>query len=194
MEIASGKEKSKRKSLSIHKCLKYLQYQEFVAIDVETTGLDPFKNKIIEIGAAKFLHGELTVTFSRLINPQCEIPEFITQINGITNEMVQKEKTIEEIMPEFLNFIGDLPLLAHNCSFDLKFIKNNLPPGRDLNNPTIDTLKIARLMFPEFENHKLGTVTKHLGIINENQHRALSDAIAAGQVYLACQSRLQEVS
>ena len=95
----------------------------FVAIDVETTGLSPITNELIEVSAIKYDGNKRIDTFSTLIKPKVRIPYYITNITGITNDMVEEAPEVEEVMPELIDFVGDLPIVAHNANFDYKFIQ-----------------------------------------------------------------------
>ena len=106
--------------------LKFLNLQSFIAIDVETTGLDENKDKIIEISAVKFNNGVEADTFSYLIDPKREIPQFIEKLTGITNDSIKNKPTFDIVSEKFLDFIGNNPLVGHNVSFDVKFINNEL--------------------------------------------------------------------
>jgi DNA polymerase-3 subunit epsilon len=164
---------------------------EFVVIDFETTGLNCNNGKIIEIAAIKYKNREEIDTFTTLVNPGIPIPSAATRVNHITNQMVRSAPRIEESLPELLKFIGDSIIVAHNASFDLRFLKWNANQlSVEINNPVIDTLSISRKMFPELDNHKLGTVAQHLGIRIDNAHRALDDTRATGQILIHCLSAL----
>lgn len=161
-------------------------YNEFIALDCETTGLKPDEHKIIEIAAIKYKNGEIVDTFHTLINPQVHIPYYITKINGISDDMVKDTPTIEEVMPKLIKFIGNLPIVAHNASFDAKFLKcaSYKLFGKDsINNYFIDTVKIARMIYPHLPNHKLETIKNYLGL-NLKSHRAYDDTIVAANIYL----------
>ncbi|GFR34300.1 3'-5' exonuclease [Thermobrachium celere] len=161
-------------------------YRTFVALDFETTGLKPDKDKIIEIAAIKFIDNNIVDKFHSLVNPQIEIPKFITSINGITNEMVKNKPTIDLLIPKLLNFIGNLPIVAHNAGFDGKFLKYavyNLYGKDIITNLFIDTVKIAKQIYPYLPNHKLETI-KNYYKLNLISHRALDDTIVAANIYI----------
>lgn len=161
-------------------------FDEFIVLDFETTGLDPTTDKIIEVSALKYKDGILIDEFHTLINPKIKIPHEITEINGITNAIVKNKPTIEEILPKLLDFIGELPIVAHNAPFDAKFLKYNVLRhyGEDnINNTFIDTLAIARKLFPNLRNHKLETIKKHLKM-DVDSHRAYDDTLVTAQIYL----------
>jgi DNA polymerase III epsilon subunit family exonuclease len=161
------------------------QYSEFVVFDLETTGLSPYNDKIIEIGAIKISNGIMTDSYTTLVNPLCHIPSAATNVNGITDNMVSNAPTIDTVLPLFINFIGNSILVAHNATFDMGFLRHNMcQMGCTTINPVICTLLLSRKLFPEFQNHKLETVASSLGISLNNAHRSLSDVTATGNVFL----------
>lgn len=163
---------------------------DYVVFDLETTGFDPKECKIVEIGALKYKKGELVDTFSVLVNPECNVPSEITRVTGITNEMVQNERTIEEVMPEFISFIEDLTLVAHNSQFDLSFIEENLLRlNIDIpKNKNIDTVILARKYIPKAYNHKLETLKKFFKL-EYDSHRSLEDCYTTNYVYQYCKNK-----
>lgn len=166
---------------------------EFVVFDIETTGLDAERNKITEIGAVKIKDSEVIGTYSTFVNPGVRIPDNIVKLTGITDEMVKDAPSIEEALPAFLEFIGELPVVAHNASFDTGFIKHNARmQGRVFRNPIIDTLQLSRNMFPALGKYKLNIVAKHLGVKLENHHRAVDDSAACAQIFIKCLKQLTE--
>ncbi len=154
--------------------------QGLVAIDLETTGLSPLIDRIIELAVIKITKDGISV-FDSLINPNIPIPEFTTDIHGIRDEDVKGKPFLNEILPQFKEFVGDLPLIAHNAKFDagfLVFAAHQL--GFELTkNDFYCTVKASRTAFPEMPNHKLGTVAQELGLPLENHHRATDDAMAS---------------
>lgn len=159
-------------------------YNEFIVVDTETTGLDSVEDRIIELCALKYKDGEVIDTFETLIDPEIVIQPHITKINNITNEMVKGKPVIEEVMPKFLEFIGDMPLAAHNAKFDVKFINANLVYlDKRITNEVIDTLSISRKIYKDLPNHKLVTIKESLDL-NLESHRANADCIVAAQIYL----------
>ena len=161
------------------------EYSEFVVFDVETTGFSARNDKITEIGAVKIVDGKIVDRFSQLINPEKEIPPRVVEITGITQALVADCPTIEEVLPDFVDFIGDAVLVAHNAGFDIGFMRANYGRmGFELNNAVIDTLEFSRNIFKEFKNHKLGTIAKNLNVSLENAHRAVHDAEATAEVFL----------
>ncbi len=157
---------------------------EYIVLDIETTGLSFRTEKITEIGAVKVKDGEIVDTFECFVNPEIPIPQKIVELTGITDEMVSNAETIDKIMPKFLSFIGDLKLVAHNADFDVGFLKYNAESlGLTMDNEYIDSLALSRQLFPEFKKHKLGIIAEKLGIKVENAHRALDDVITLVKVF-----------
>ena len=155
----------------------------FVAIDVETTGLSPITNELIEVSAIKYDGNKRIDTFSTLIKPKVRIPYYITNITGITNDMVEEAPEVEEVMPELIDFVGDLPIVAHNANFDYKFIQN-YSNNSFTKNKVIDTVPIGRRLYHELPNHKLGTIAKHIGITEDGFHRAEFDCECCAKIYM----------
>lgn len=159
--------------------------KDYVCVDIETTGCQSKWNKIIEIGAVKVKGGNVIETFSQLINPGIEIPRFITELTGITDEMVVNAAGIDTVMPEFVEFAEDYVLLGHNLRFDYGFLKQN---AANLNisfeKEGLDTLKIARKVHRELDSRKLDYLCEYYHIKDENHHRAFNDAEVTSQLYL----------
>lgn len=152
----------------------------FVAIDLETTGLDPTRDAIIEIGAVRFNNARIEDEWSTLINPNRPIPSEITQLTGINNDMVRQAPPIDAVIQELADFVGDAPLVGHNVSFDIGFLNNY-----DLfwNNPAVDTYELASILLPKSSRYNLGALCQSNGIILTDAHRALDDARATGQLF-----------
>ena len=165
----------------------------FVVFDIETTGFSPVKNKIIEIGAVKVSGGEVVDHFSAFVNPKVPIPYEITQLTGINDEMVMDAKTIEEVLPEFVNFCEGTVLVAHNANFDMSFINENIRRQKiKVTYTYIDTLGMARVLLPGQAKHTLDAVCKTLKISLENHHRAVDDAGATAQMFIQFIDMLKE--
>ena len=165
----------------------------FVVFDIETTGFSPVSNRIIEIGAVKVVNGEITDRFSTFVNPQVPIPFRIEKLTSINDSMVMDAPLIETVLPEFLDFCQDAILVAHNASFDMSFIKENvqrLHLNREFT--YVDTLGIARVLLPNQAKHTLDAVCKTLGISLENHHRAVDDAEATAQMFVKMIPMLKE--
>lgn len=164
---------------------RFSDLHRFVVVDIETTGLSPQKDKIIEIAAVKFENFQAVGTFSTLINPQIPIPQRITELTGITQVDVCLAPTWQEKMLEFVQFIWNYPLVGHNItSFDIRFIENAI--GKELPNPLIDTLDYSRTVFPVFPTHKLSYLKEALFINVDTSHRALDDVKTTFFLLAAC--------
>lgn len=162
-----------------------VNFDTFVVFDIETTGLSHLKNNITEIGAVRVESGKIVDVFNELVNPEQEISQEITEITGITNEMVADKPLISEIMPKFLEFSKNAVFVAHNAEFDISFIKTNCKRFNLEFNPTfIDTMGFARAILPHLKNHKLNTLCKELGVNLLNHHRASFDAKACAGILL----------
>lgn len=159
---------------------------DYVVFDLETTGVNVIKDDIIEISAVKVLGGKVADTFSTLVNPGRPIPYYATQVNGITDEMVEDAPDIREALADFLTFAGDAVLVGHNIqSFDLNFVSNAAEGlfGKTVENDYIDTLYMARSCLPELSHHKLVDVASYFHISAEGAHRALCDCIMNQKCY-----------
>lgn len=159
---------------------------DFVVFDLETTGVNCNQDSIVEISAIKVIDGRVVEEFSSLVYPGCSIPYSASQVNGITDEMVADAPMFEEVLPKFLDFIGDLPLVGHNIhSFDLKFMYRDCERylGRDMENDYVDTLKLSRACLPEQKHHSLIDLATYFGISTEGAHRALNDCRMTLAVY-----------
>lgn len=157
---------------------------DYVAMDLETTGLNPRLDKIIEIGAVKVRGGEVVDTFCTYINPAKSIPERITELTGIRNEDVADAPYIEEVLPQFMGFLGEDYLLGHNIIFDYSFVKKAAVNQKiTFEREGIDTLRIARRFLTQLESRNLGFLCKHYQIPLEEAHRAYHDANAAHLLY-----------
>lgn len=156
----------------------------YAALDIETTGLNPAADKIIEIGVARIENGEVVDTYSELVNPQIQLSSRISELTGITDNMLCDKPCIGDIIEAVVCFIGDLPILGHNVIFDYSFIKKAAVNNKlTFDKEGIDTLKIARRLLPELPHKGLEYLCKHYGINPGNSHRALDDAISASKVF-----------
>lgn len=150
-----------------------------IILDIETTGLSPLAEEITEIGALKVIEGEIVETFSQLINPGKGIPERITEITGITDEMVADKPSIETVMPEFISFCGDDYIVGHNVGFDYGFLRVNAERlGLKFSKSGLDTLRIVNCLCPELPSKSLTNLIKTFEIDRTNAHRAYDDAKA----------------
>lgn len=159
--------------------------QEFVVFDLETTGFSNINDKITEIGAVKIRDFEIVDRFSELVNPEKDISYRVQELTGITNEMVKDKPTIEEILPKFMEFVGDDVLVAHNADFDTGFIMQKCKEqGLEYKNKKVDTLMLARIMLPNLKRYKLDKVAKEVGVQLLNHHRAVDDAEATANIFI----------
>jgi DNA polymerase-3 subunit alpha (Gram-positive type) len=165
----------------------------YIVFDLETTGFSAIKDKIIEIGAVKVVNGEVVDRFSTFVNPKRPIPFEITQLTGITDEMVIESPDIETILPQFLEFAGDGVLVAHNAGFDIGFIEQNCRYQEIAPHFVyVDTVALARVLLPTLSRYKLNVVAKALGIPLENHHRAVDDAKATAEIFMKFVQMLRE--
>ena len=164
----------------------------FVAFDLETTGLSPQLDRIVEIGAVKFYDGEEIGRFGRLINPEMAMPPGAAAVNGITDAMLQGQPAVRDTLPEFLRFIAGTVLVAHNAAFDLGFVRSAM--GRLglglLANDFVDTRVMAQKAYPGRANYKLQSLAVDLGIEALEAHRAVDDARVCLAVFQACLKQL----
>lgn len=167
--------------------------QGIISLDLETTGLSPLMDKIIELSALKLTPDGQIKSFSTLINPEIDIPADSTDIHGITDQMIENSPLLSSVMPKFIEFIEQLPLLAHNAKFDLGFLMFNLQKSDQSyqNNEVYCSCQYSRRALPQMPNHKLKTLVDELGITLENHHRAEDDALAALQVLARGLSKTQ---
>ena len=153
-------------------------------LDFETTGLSASNDRVIEVGAVALDGKNCVGTFSQLIHPGDYLPYHITQITGITDEMLFDKPTAEEVMPQLADFIEDRTIIAHNAPFDSKFLKAEMARvDIDLTNPVLCTLRLARRILPGHGSYSLGNLASHLGINLERAHRALDDAKATAYLW-----------
>lgn len=162
---------------------------DYCVIDLETTGLSFTYDEIIEIGILKVRNNEIIDQYNQLINPGYSLPYYITEITGITDEMVKNKPKIDEVKNDILNFIDNDILVGHNTSFDLNFIKYNI--NKELTNNYIDTLQFCRKLYPQLKHHRLTDMSNFLKLSN-NEHRALSDCLTTKQLYDEIKSTMKE--
>ncbi len=163
-----------------------LREATYIVFDIETTGLSVISNKIIELAGVKMQDGKVIERFESFVDPHEKIPYHITQLTNITDDMVRGAPELEDVLPRFVEFVGDAVLVAHNARFDMGFIQANLRSmGRTpLPNPVLDTLEMARLMYPGMKNHRLNTLSDKFKVSLDNHHRAVDDAAALGEVLI----------
>ena len=167
---------------------------EFIVFDLETTGISHQTCKITEIGAVKVRDGKILETYNTFVNPECPIPEEVSKLTSITDEMVADARTIDKVLPEFLEFIGDRLLIAHNADFDTGFIRAAAKAqGLRFENPYLDTLGLSRYLNPELKNHKLDTVANRYDLGDFNHHRACDDAHMLALIFFAMTEQLQKM-
>lgn len=158
--------------------------KDYVAFDLETTGLSPETDQIIEIGALKVKDGKVVGRFMEFVKPDEPISAAITSITGITNEMAATARDTKSIICDFMDFCGDDTLIGHNIMFDYKFCKIYASKyGFSFEKKGIDTLKIARKVHKDFESKSLGALCDHYHITNQAAHRAYHDALATAKLY-----------
>lgn len=158
----------------------------FISFDLETTGFIAGVDRIVEIGAIRFVNGIPEATFCTLVDPKIEIPEAASRVNGISNEMVRGKPTIDRLLESFSAFCGGDILVAHNANFDFQFLNSDIirleaPAPKGV---ILDTCNIARKVLPGLPNYKLGTLIQHLKIESSNFHRAEEDATYCGHLFL----------
>jgi DNA polymerase III subunit alpha, Gram-positive type len=159
--------------------------KHYIVLDIETTWLSKYKHQITEIAAIRFDGENILDRFHTLINPQRNIPSGITRLTGITNEMVSNAPVISEIIPDFLNFIKDDIIVAHNSSFDMWFLSENIYKHKWfwIENNCLCTRKLTSRLIPELPKKNLGSICEHMWLINKNAHRAMSDTIVTVEVF-----------
>lgn len=167
----------------------------YVVVDIETTGLDPSCDEIIEIAAVKVQNGEETGQFQSLVNPHFEIDEFIQELTGITNPMLESAPSIESVLPKFLEFVGAEIIVGHNVNFDINFVYDcaenlNLNP---FCNDFVDTMRISRKLYKDLKHHTLAALSTSLNVGESVEHRALSDCIQTQQCFEIMRQRAEEI-
>ena len=177
----------------LHAARLKIEDATFVIVDTETTGSRPGDDALIEIGAVRLRGGEQLDTFQQLIDPGRHVPSRITRLTGISTAMVYGQPSAAEVLPGFLDFLGDSILVAHNLPFDARFLDvaldaAGLPP---LRNQAIDTLRLARRLLSSLPSKGLSKLTKHFGITVHGRHRALGDAVATAELLVILLDRLR---
>lgn len=159
-----------------------------VAVDIETTGLNLEQDNIIEIGAVKFNGRRVVDEWTTLVNPRRSIPSFITQLTGISNNMVRNAPVLPDVMGDFIAFVGDAPVVGHNVSFDLSFLQR---AGALKQNTDIDTYELAAVLMPTASRYNLSALAQQLNVLLPATHRALDDAKATHAVFMALLEKAQ---
>mgnify|MGYP001118129653 CR=1 FL=1 len=156
----------------------------YVCFDLETTGLSPEKDEIIEIGAVRVEEGKVIDRFSRFVKPDHPISSMVTSLTGISNEMVADAGPTDRTIYDFLYFCGELPVVGHNLMFDYRFTYRYAKKYyMDFQKKGLDTLKIARKVLPDLPSKSLENLCSHYGIVNTSAHRAYHDALATAKLY-----------
>ena len=162
----------------------------WVSLDLETTGLDPDRDSIIEVGAVKFRGAEVLDTFQSFVNPYRPVPEFVHRLTGITQREVDRAPPFTVVNDQFSHFVGSLPIVGHNIPFDLAFLSKH---GLTLNNEAYDTWDLAATILPRSTEYALARLAKHLGLVHPRPHRALPDAQATHAVFLALLEKARDL-
>lgn len=171
-----------------------LHETDYVVFDLETTGAKCPPCRVTEIGAYRVSKGKIVDEFHTLVNPESPIPFFITQLTGISDAMVRHEPKFREISDDFLEFIGDSVLVAHNAHFDLRFLNHEIGRIHEnyrVANPHLCTVQLSRKLLPHIENHKLNTVANYYRVSLINHHRASDDARATAHIFINLLDELQ---
>ena len=158
----------------------------YVVFDLETTGLSPFKDEIIEIGAVKVdKDGKIIETFTTLVKPTQPVSEFIQNLTGISNEMLADAPSIYTVLPRFADFAGESILVGHNVTFDIAFVQQKAKIYNDIRllNPYVDTLSLTRKVYPNLKSYKLQDLIKEFDLKTYAAHRALADVVATQQLF-----------
>lgn len=169
---------------------------KYVVIDLETTGHTPIQNdKIIEVGIVTIENNEITNTFSTFFNPERKIPPFITNLTGISDDDVAEAPLFKDKADEIANMFADGYLIAHNVPFDLGFLNEELAAQNKprLTNPVLDTVELARILYPQAPSFKLGQISHYLNIYHDDPHRALSDAYVTAKLFLKLKQKLESL-
>lgn len=160
---------------------------DFVVFDLETTGAKAPPCRITEVGAYRVSRGKITEEFHTLVNPTMPIPAFITSLTGIDDEMVKDAPVFADIADDLLEFLGDSVLVAHNATFDMRFLNHEIGlvfGEYKIANPCLCTVQLSRKLLPQIENHKLKTLAEHYSISLIHHHRASDDAHATAKIFV----------
>ncbi len=162
---------------------------DYCVLDTETTGLSAYYDEIIEIGILRVRGNAIVDQYSQLIQPKYEIDDFITELTGITNEMVAGMPSIMDVKDVILSFIGSDIIVGHNTSFDMRFLNAGI--NHELSNHYMDTMQFARKLYPNLKHHRLSDMTEYLDLSN-NEHRAVADCISTKELYDAEKALMAE--
>jgi DNA polymerase III epsilon subunit family exonuclease len=178
-----------------HDSRKLLE-SDFVVFDLETTGAKCPPCRVTEIGAYRIEKGKIVGKFETLVNPETSIPPFIVALTGISDQMVRRAPKFADVAADFLDFIGDAVLVAHNAHFDIRFLNHEIGriyDGYRVANPHLCTVQLSRKLLPHIANHRLHTVAEHYSIFIENRHRAGDDAFATARIFVNLLEILQNL-
>lgn len=167
----------------------------FVVFDLETTGSKAGPSRVTEIGAYRVRNGLVTEKFETLVNPQMPIPPFIVRLTGISDDMVARAPKFEDVAHDFLEFIGDSILVAHNSGFDMHFLNHEIGrvyPDYRVGNPCLCTVKLSRKLLPELPSHRLKVLAEHYELDLTNHHRAAADAHATAHIFINLLAKLHD--
>lgn len=158
---------------------------EYTVLDLETTGLSRHYHKITEIAAIKYKGNKKIGEFHSLVNPEVRIPSFITKLTGIDDDLVKDAPVISQVLPEFVEFLGESIIVAHSASFDYGFLNENSVEylGHQLPNDRLCTRKLANRLLPDLPSKNLAHVTNHFGLTNEQAHRAMADTKVTAKIF-----------
>lgn len=166
---------------------------DYTVLDIETTGVSSSNSEIIEIGAVCVRNNEIVDEFCELVKPYRMIPQQITKITGITNDMVKDAEPIENVLPRFLRFSADDIIVGHNVSFDLNFIRDRADYfNMHFTNDFVDTMRLSRKFNTHLIRHRLSDLTEYFHITNKHAHRAVSDCISTHLIFQEMKKRYSE--
>ena len=177
---------NKKYNFREHKGKSLLKWVDnYVLVDIETTGLSPRTDEIIEIGAIKVKENKIIDTYNTLIKIDRNLNPFITKLTGITDKMLETGKETDKALEEFVNFTGNEIIMGHNVNFDINFIYDKCLSYLDyyLSNDFVDTMRIAKYILPDIQNYKLGTLANYFGVDYRSAHRGLKDVEITYEVY-----------
>ncbi|MDX6612136.1 MAG: hypothetical protein QOD75_1322 [Blastocatellia bacterium] len=175
---------------------RLLSHTDFVVVDVEAAGDRLLPSRIIEIGAYRVSGGRIAATFESLLNPGTSIPPFIAALTGITNDLVKHSPSFSEVADQWLDFLGDSVLVAHNAPFDLRVLNHEIGrtyPGYRIANSSLCTLALARHLIPELRRYRLDAIADHFGIEIAARHRAGSDALATAHILIRLLEQMEDL-
>ena len=173
---------------------RLLKDLDFVVVDVEATGAKTPPNRLIELGAYRIRGGRIVDKFMSLVNPEIPIPRFVASLTGISNEMVRNAPVFADVAPQWLDFVSDSVLVAHNAPFDTSFLNHEISrvyPGHRMVNPHLCTVRLSRRALPDLSNHRLDTIATHFSIPIASRHRAGSDALATAEIFILLLTELE---